>query len=159
VSASFEIRAVTRDDVAGVLMLVREVLAEHGLEFGAGSPTDDALRGLPEAYTAQGGAFWVVSHRDAVVGTCGVARVDAETFELRKMYLSPVTRGQGLGRALLERAIDHARAARAKRVVLDTTEQMQRAIALYEANGFVRDDRYITAARCSRGYVRMLDRA
>jgi ribosomal protein S18 acetylase RimI-like enzyme len=57
---------------------------------------------------------------------------------------------------LLERAIAFARDAGAKRVVLDTTEQMKAAIALYEANGFVRDDRYITASRCSRGYVRTL---
>jgi len=40
--------------------------------------------------------------------------------------------------------------------VLDTTEQMTRAIRFYEDNGFVRDDAQRRGARCSRGYVREL---
>lgn len=49
-----------------------------------------------------------------------------------------------------------ARGAGAKKLVLDTTEQMARAIAFYEGHGFVRDDAQIRGARCSRGYVREL---
>ena len=41
-------------------------------------------------------------------------------------------------------------------MVLDTVEEMTRAIAFYEANGFVRDDSYIRGSRCSRAYVRAL---
>jgi hypothetical protein len=40
--------------------------------------------------------------------------------------------------------------------VLDTIEAMTRAIAFYEAHGFVRDVSQKRAARCSRGYVRRL---
>jgi ribosomal protein S18 acetylase RimI-like enzyme len=41
-------------------------------------------------------------------------------------------------------------------MVLDTTEQMTRAIALYERNGFSRDDSLRRAARCTRGYARAI---
>ena len=37
--------------------------------------------------------------------------------------------------------------------MLDTTDAMARAIAFYEAHGFVRDDAEIRGARCTRGYV------
>ena len=40
--------------------------------------------------------------------------------------------------------------------VLDTAEQMTRAIAFYESQGFVRDDAQKRGARCTRGYLRVL---
>jgi ribosomal protein S18 acetylase RimI-like enzyme len=48
------------------------------------------------------------------------------------------------------------RANGAGRIVLDTTEQMTRAIAFYEANGFARDDAQVRGTRCSRGYARRI---
>lgn len=149
-----EVREVARDDVPEVLALVAAVLAEHGLEFGKGSPTDEALARLPESYA--GGAFWIARHDGALVGTCGVFPVEPATYELRKMYLRPTARGLGLGTRLLDVAVAWARAQGATRLVLDTVEAMTRAIAFYEANGFVRDDTQIRGARCTRGYVRTL---
>jgi ribosomal protein S18 acetylase RimI-like enzyme len=72
------------------------------------------------------------------------------------MYLSPEGRGRGLGQRMLDDALAWARAHAGRRMVLDTTERMERAIAFYEANGFARDDTQKRAARCSRGYVREL---
>jgi GNAT superfamily N-acetyltransferase len=78
------------------------------------------------------------------------------TMELRKMYVRPAARGARLGARLLDVAAAFARAQGAERLVLDTVEDMTRAIAFYEAHGFVRDDAYIRGARCTRGYVRAL---
>ena len=146
------LRRVERDDVAAVIALITEVLAEHDLVFGDGSVTDDQLRDLPGAYDEVGGAFWVAHVDGGLVGTCGVYPVAAGVLELRKMYLAPAARGLGVGARLLEAAVTFARAAGASALVLDTTEQMARAIAFYERHGFVRDDDQIRGARCSRGY-------
>jgi len=152
------IRAVEPRDVAAVLELVASVLGEFGLEFGKGSPTDEELHALPASYAARGGAFWVAcDDADRVLGTCGLFPLAAGTFELRKMYLDADARGLGLGKALLATAIDWARQHGGTRIVLDTVEQMTRAIAFYEAHGFVRDDAQVRGARCSRGYVRLLE--
>jgi putative acetyltransferase len=158
------IRPATADDVPAVVDLVRAVLAEFGIRFGVGSATDEQLLDLPGSYVDRGGAFWVAIGGDgALLGTCGVFPIDRDgdtdpprTFELRKMYLLGAARGLGLGRALLDEAVAFARARGGERLVLDTTEQMQRAIAFYEANGFVRDDAEIRGARCTRGYARRL---
>jgi putative acetyltransferase len=69
------------------------------------------------------------------------------------MYLLPEARGRGLGRALLARVLAHARTQGARRVVLDTVEEMRHAIDFYERNGFRRDDTQIRGCRCTRGYV------
>ena len=151
-----DVRPVAASDVAEVIVVVRDVLAEFGLEFGKGSATDDELHHLPASYTDRGGAFWVARDDGKLLGTCGMFPLSSTMIELRKMYLVPGARGLGIGKRLLDVAIEFARSRRATHVVLDTIHEMTRAIAFYEANGFVRDDAYIRGARCSRGYVRTL---
>ena len=151
-----EVRRAIRDDVPHVVELVTAVLAEFGLSFGIGAKTDDALRELPGSYSNGGGMFWVAYVDGALAGTCGVYPIDEETYELRKMYLLPTTRGLGLGKQLLDVAVDFTRERGGKRLVLDTAEQMTRAIAFYESHGFVRDDAQKRGERCTRGYRREL---
>jgi GNAT superfamily N-acetyltransferase len=151
-----EIRLAERADVPGVIELVTETLAEFGLAFGVGAETDDQLRGLPASYADGGGAFWVALDGGALVGTCGVFPVAPDALELRKMYLRPAARGRGVGAQLLAEATAWARARGAAWLVLDTVEAMTRAIAFYEAHGFVRDDAQRRGSRCSRGYAKRL---
>jgi putative acetyltransferase len=153
-SADCTIRSVEPRDVPAIILHIRTVLREFGLEFGVGADSDDELFALPDSYSATGGAFWVVrrSSDDALLGTAGVMPVGIDACELRKMYLRPEARGSGLGGALLRLAIDHARARNARWLVLDTVDQMEQAIAFYERHGFVRDDAQMRAARCTRGY-------
>jgi len=153
---TIEVRSVEPRDVPAVIELVAEVLGEFGLAFGTGSPTDDHLRELPGSYADQGGAFWVALRDGELLGTAGVFPVEARMYELRKMYLRPASRGLGLGVRLLDTAADWVRARGGTHLVLDTIEEMTRAIAFYEAHGFVRDDSQKRAARCTRGYARKL---
>jgi GNAT superfamily N-acetyltransferase len=151
------VRPVKASDVPSVVALVRQVLTEFGLRFGEGAQTDDELSRLPGSYEMGGGAFWIAENpRGTLLGTCGVFPVALSTFELRKMYLDSSARGRGLGQRLLDESIAWTRAHGGLRMVLDTTEKMDRAIAFYEANGFVRDDAQIRGARCSRGYALQL---
>lgn len=151
-----DVRAVTKTDVPEVLVLVAEVLAEFGLEFGKGSVTDEELHHLPGSYDERGGAFWIARRGDELLGTCGVFPVKPGVYELRKMYLRKDARGLRIGKRMLDVAIEWARGRGATHMVLDTVHEMKRAIEFYEANGFVRDDAQIRGSRCSRGYMRPL---
>src|SRR3990167_7505698 len=148
------IRPVEAKDVPAVVELVRDTLAEFGIQFGVGADTDTQLEHLPESYTAHGGAFFVTLEGDALLGTAGLALVEPGIFELRKMYLRPAARGKGTGQRLFDACLDYARGHAGARIVIDTTEKMTAAIAFYERNGFVRDDTQRRASRCSRGYRR-----
>lgn len=150
------IRPVEARDVAAVIELVRTTLGEFGIVFGEGADTDAQLAQLPGSYTAAGGAFFVAVDGERVIGTAGVALVEPGLFELRKMYLRPETRGRGVGQLLFDACLAHVRTHGGRRIVLDTTEKMQAAIAFYERNGFIRDDTQRRAPRCSRGYRRDL---
>lgn len=148
-----EIRPVALADVAGVVSLVRETLAEFGLKFGVGAETDSALQQLPASYAQHGGQFWVaIDDHGTIVGTAGVFPVEPRVFELRKMYLHPGVRGQGIGLRLYHESLAFCRQQQATAMVLDTHETMRTAIAFYERQGFVRDDAQLRGSRCTRGY-------
>lgn len=148
------LRQVTDQDVPAVVQHVRTTLAEFGIVFGVGASSDDELLRLPASYAANGGAFWIVEDDSGrLLGTAGVMPLSATSFELRKMYLSPAARGQGLGARLFDEAVAFARSRGATEMVLDTVDRMTDAIAFYEKRGFVRDDRHISAPRCNRGYA------
>jgi putative acetyltransferase len=82
------------------------------------------------------GAFLVVYREGTPVG-CGALRMlDPETGELKRMYVDPTQRGQGLGRRLVEALEAEARALGVQRLVLETGTRQLAALALYEATGF-----------------------
>jgi ribosomal protein S18 acetylase RimI-like enzyme len=62
----------------------------------------------------------------------------SETLDcyLEELYVVPARRGQGLGRALMEAAMDHARQRGAGYMDLGTAETDTAARALYEKLGF-----------------------
>ncbi|MBK7397587.1 MAG: GNAT family N-acetyltransferase [Myxococcales bacterium] len=150
------VREVVAGDVPAVVALVTRVLAEFGLVFGVGAATDDQLHALPGSYREAGGRFWVAVEGDQLLGTCGVFPVADGDLELRKMYLDGAARGRGVGKLLLDEAVSFARSVGARRLVLDTVDEMKQAIRFYEANGFARDDAQLRGSRCTRGYVRRL---
>jgi ribosomal protein S18 acetylase RimI-like enzyme len=60
----------------------------------------------------------------------------AEDCELEDLFVSADRRRSGLGRALLDAAIDRARARGCRRIKLDTAERNEPALALYRSAGF-----------------------
>jgi GNAT superfamily N-acetyltransferase len=90
----------------------------------------------PEEVTGGRGAFLIVYHEGTPVG-CGALRLlDAETAELKRMYVSPAVRGKGLGRRLVAALEAAARARGVRRLVLETGVRQAAALALYRATGF-----------------------
>jgi GNAT superfamily N-acetyltransferase len=62
---------------------------------------------------------------------------------LNDLFVIPMARRRGIGRALLDAARGHGLATGAKRLVLSTAATNQDARALYESYGFQRDDVFL----------------
>jgi ribosomal protein S18 acetylase RimI-like enzyme len=62
---------------------------------------------------------------------------DAQDCELEDLYVADAARGSGLGRALVEAALERAREHGCRRIQLDVSTENPPAFALYESLGFV----------------------
>jgi carbonic anhydrase len=103
---------------------------------------DQELASLPGAYAAPGGALFLAVEGDRAIGCIGIRRFSQISGELKRLYVSPASRGHGAGKTLISAAIGEARAIGYKELVLDTLASMRAAIALYESFGFHRADAY-----------------
>jgi GNAT superfamily N-acetyltransferase len=70
------------------------------------------------------------------VGIGGLRPLAGDEAEIKRMYVRPSARGQGVGRAILQRLIDDARALRYTTIRLDSAPFMHEAHALYRSFGF-----------------------
>jgi putative acetyltransferase len=147
------IRTATNADCDRVAVLVSGVLTEFNLPFDLESKDAD-LKDLEESYLRSGGIFeLLVDRRGNLLGTYGLFRLDDETCELRKMYFVPEIRGLGLGRSVLERAVDHARRLGFRKIVLETISVLKDAIRLYTRFGFVPIAGAEISARVDQAYM------
>lgn len=86
---------------------------------------------------ADGRGAFLVLYADGTPVGCGALRLlDAETGELKRMYVIPAERGRGLGRRLLDALEAEARSLGVRRLVLETGTRQTAALALYRATGF-----------------------
>ena len=82
-------------------------------------------------------AAFLVAYRDSVPVGCGARRrLDPTTAELKRMYVVPSARGEGIGRAVLEALETESRKLGVKRLVLETGIRQHAALRLYQRSGF-----------------------
>ena len=85
----------------------------------------------------KGGAILIADLEGVAVGTVGLVPGHGDgVLELIKMSARSDVKGQGIGRALMNAAIDKARAMGATRIWLETNTKLEAALALYRKSGF-----------------------
>ncbi len=105
------------------------------LEF-QGFPAE--LAGLPGPYASPRGCLLLAIVDGVPAGVVALKQSAPGIAEIKRLYVDPAARGQGLGRRLAEGAIAAARVAGHNSVRLDTHRpSMATAIALYRRLGFV----------------------
>jgi len=98
---------------------------------------DFEILGDPETSILQhGGHIYMAYLGVEAVGCVALESMGRDVYELSKMAVTPNLRGQGVGRRLLEYAIEQARALGAKSLWLGSNTKLENAIHLYESVGF-----------------------
>jgi ribosomal protein S18 acetylase RimI-like enzyme len=97
---------------------------------------------------------------DEVVGTCALMP-DTEddtdgVYELTKMAVDESRQGLGIGRALMEAAIDAFRRRGGRRLFLETNSKLIPAVRLYESMGFERQPSIKPGSHYARADVYMV---
>ncbi len=151
---TFLIRHWQPGDRALAAKVIRSVLIEYGLDWEPDAADLD-VREVETYYLQTGGEFWVIEQAGKVVGTGAYYPIQREpnAVEIRKMYLLPAARGQGLGRWLLHQ-LEAAIAVREfEQIWIETASVLQEAVKLYESNGY-EPAIGVETARCDRVYMK-----
>ncbi len=91
---------------------------------------------FPAGYVAPEGALILAMRGDEAVGCIGVRRLDADSCEMKRLYVRDTARGYELGRALCLAALNAGRDLGYARMCLDTLPSMAPARKLYRQLGF-----------------------
>lgn len=108
-----------------------------GIGAFAGQPGTGLLVAL-ERGTLLGGVVFVADM--ARYGSGGTATQERDAAGFRLLAVDPAARGRGVGKALMERCIELARAQGRRQVILHTTQAMRTAWGMYERRGFRRSE-------------------
>ena len=119
---------------------IRELFLEYAQSLGFSlcfQSFDKELAELPGDYAPPEGRLLVATSDCGAAGCVALHKIDRDTCEMKRLYVSPQFRGKGLGKALAEHVINEARLIGYKKLRLDTVEPVMRtAVSMYRQLGF-----------------------
>jgi ribosomal protein S18 acetylase RimI-like enzyme len=130
------IQADTPEQLAQIKTLFLEYAESLGFSLCFQS-FDEELASLPGMYAPPEGRLLLAYSDGEAVGCAALHKLEDGICEMKRLYVKPKARGQGIGRRLSEQIIHQARLIGYRRMRLDTVAtQMQTAVALYRMQGF-----------------------
>ncbi len=109
---------------------------QHDIHFAP----EDLLAGMFDDLSVflppDGRSFVAETETGDVLGTGFLKTLPKQRIELKRLYVRDAARGQGVGRLLLDHAMDAARGMGAVSMCLDTLSALKPAIAMYKSAGF-----------------------
>lgn len=136
--SEYVIREITEADNTYIKQIIQSSLESFGLDIPGTAYFDPQLDELHAYYEELLHAkYWVAEVEGKVVGGIGIAPFDerSKICELQKFYVSPEAQGLGIGKKLMETALDFA-AKYYSQCYLETHHKLEVASILYEKYGF-----------------------
>jgi GNAT superfamily N-acetyltransferase len=111
---------------------------EIASQLPGGFDPSRSVSATPDELTPPAGDFLVVFDSDGDgVGCGGLKDLGSQVFEIKRMWIAPSHRGRGYARALLVALEERARELGALEIRLDTSAELDAAVALYRRSGYV----------------------
>lgn len=140
VNGEITIRKIRKSDNPELAKLIRITFEEFGIPKEGTVYTDPTTDDLFSLFNKVDAVYWVAEENGIPVGGCGIYPTDGlpEGYsELVKFYLSANSRGKGIGKLLMHRAIESAIDLGYYRLYLESFPELKKAVSLYEKFGFV----------------------
>ncbi len=116
----------------------------HALEQGW-DHTFEVYVAVPLAEFAQSKSsrekIWILEEGDRIAGSVAIVKRTEEEAQLRWLLLEPEIRGRGIGKWLVDEALDFSRISGYESIFLWTVEALYIAANLYRSVGFVQRER------------------
>jgi ribosomal protein S18 acetylase RimI-like enzyme len=119
--------------------LARALLLEYASSLNASlsyQNFESELSSLPGEYSPPKGALLIALENDQLAGCVALRRLTEDKCELKRLYVRPDLRRKGLGKSLVQSAIDQGREIGYVHLRLGTLSTMKEALSLYRSLGF-----------------------
>ncbi|MFM6924422.1 MAG: GNAT family N-acetyltransferase [Ferruginibacter sp.] len=127
--------ADSEEDYSIAAMLFKEYAAWLNIDLGF-QHFDEELKEIRTMYGKPGGGIILCKEGKEIIGCVGIRKIDNDTAELKRMFIKAVFQNKGIGKSLLQHAIEFAREHHYRVIRLDTLNYMIPAIKLYKNAGF-----------------------
>jgi GNAT superfamily N-acetyltransferase len=126
---------VERPDAAVSLVLQQAFFADIASRYPGWEPASSQSV-VPSDLAPPDGIWLVAYRRGHAIGCGGLQRFDAETGEVRRIFLDKTEHGRGTGRRMLVELEEHARRLGYKRVRLTTGDGQPEALRMFQSTGY-----------------------
>jgi len=127
--------AKTSDHLKSARELFQQYAQSLGFDLGFQDFAAE-VKNLPGEYAPPYGCILLARQNDRIVGCVALRKWDETISEMKRLYVIPEARGNGIGRKLVEAVIPRAKKMGYKRMRLDTLSSMESANHLYSSLGF-----------------------
>jgi ribosomal protein S18 acetylase RimI-like enzyme len=127
--------ATTANDLKSARGLFEEYARSLGFDLGFQDFAAE-LENLPGEYAAPRGCLLLAKQDERTVGCVALRKLGETICEMKRLYVIPEARRNGIGNKLAEAAILRAKEMGYKRMRLDTLSSMESANHLYSSLGF-----------------------
>jgi GNAT superfamily N-acetyltransferase len=131
------VRRATAADAAGIVDCLHAAFEPYRDRYTPAAFHDTVLT-LETVHQRLGSMalFVAVTPAGKVVGTIGCSRISGDEGHIRGMAVVEEWQGRAVALQLLGAAEAELRSAKCRRITLDTTQPLQRAMRFYEKNGY-----------------------
>lgn len=128
-------RAKFPQDLDAVLAIYREYVSTTSADLAFQNNEQDFLQ-LAQTYSSPESQIFLCLNDKQILGCAAFKRYTKDICEMKRVYVRPQARGQGLGAKLVTQAVRTARAVGYKKICLDVLPEFEVAYRVYQSLGF-----------------------
>ena len=138
----WQIRSNLRPGDIGYIIYLHGILyaEEYGWDCTSEGYVAESLAKSIPSFDDGTGCLWIAEIDGMVIGSIGIVPYSSSEAQLRWFLVHPDQRGRGLGRELLNRALQFSRDRGFKSVFLWTVSELKIATHLYQWAGFCKTE-------------------
>ena len=120
-----------------IRFVTEDLQRAYGVTFDPKVLLENTMSSLDKVIPPLGWTFVAEDAMGERLGMVFLRPSGADAMEIKRLYVPPARRGEGVGRTLVTTSMDAARRAGARALRLDSSRNLTAAIGLYGALGFV----------------------